>query len=64
MEQLQATDLVDLLGEEDLFAVEPRFGAALEKANAAAQKWIDDGEVCDDGEAGDSDQDEDNISGQ
>ncbi|UCG25498.1 MAG: hypothetical protein JSW55_05780 [Chloroflexota bacterium] len=41
MEQLEKTELMDLLGEEDLFPVEPRFGAALEKALAAGQAWID-----------------------
>jgi SulP family sulfate permease len=41
MEQLEKTELMELLGEEDLFPVEPRFGAALEKALAAGQAWID-----------------------
>ena len=41
MEQLEKTELMDLLGEEDLFPVEPRFGAALAKALAAGQAWID-----------------------
>jgi SulP family sulfate permease len=43
MEQLEKTELMELLGEEDLFPVEPRFGAALEKALAAGQAWIDAG---------------------
>ena len=41
MEQLEKTELMDLLGEEDLFPEELRYGAALEKALAAAQSWID-----------------------
>ena len=51
MEQLEKTELMELLGEEDLFLVEPRFGAALEKALAAAQAWIDAGSLEDEEEA-------------
>ena len=47
MEQLNATELTNLLGAEDIFLVEPRFGAALEKALEAAQKWIDVGASAD-----------------
>jgi SulP family sulfate permease len=64
MEQLQATDLADLLGEEDLFPVEPRFGAALEKAVATAQEWIDAGKSAGSDDSGDDDQHEDETSGQ
>ena len=67
MEQLSATDLTDLLGDEDIFPVEPRFGAALEKANAAAQLWIEAGddagnEDASNADAGNEDKPEDEAS--
>jgi SulP family sulfate permease len=40
MEQLERTDLLDLIGEENIFLGQPRFGAAMSKALAAAETWI------------------------
>jgi SulP family sulfate permease len=41
LEQLEKTDLLDLIGEENVFPVEPQFGAALGKAVSAAETWIE-----------------------
>jgi SulP family sulfate permease len=41
IEQLARTDLLDLIGEENIFPVERQYGAALKKAVVAAQGWID-----------------------
>jgi SulP family sulfate permease len=43
IEQLARTDLLDLIGEENIFPVERQYGAALKKAVVAAQQWIDVG---------------------
>ncbi|MGB3717063.1 MAG: SulP family inorganic anion transporter [Candidatus Promineifilaceae bacterium] len=43
IEQLARTDLLDLIGEENIFPVEKQYGAALKKAVVAAQQWIDAG---------------------
>ena len=40
--QLEKTDLLDLIGEENIFPAERIFTAALEKAIAAASKWLDE----------------------
>lgn len=40
MQQLERTDLLDLIGEENIFLGQPRFGAALSEALAAAETWI------------------------
>jgi SulP family sulfate permease len=40
MEQLERTELLDLIGEENIFLGQARFGAALEEALAAAEAWI------------------------
>ena len=40
VEQLEKTDLLELLGEENVFLARPRFGAALNEAVAAAERWI------------------------
>ena len=38
--QLERTGLLELIGPENVFPVQPEFGAALEEANTAAQVWI------------------------
>jgi SulP family sulfate permease len=40
MEQLERTELLDLIGEENIFLGQARFGAALREAVAAAEAWI------------------------
>ncbi len=40
LEQLEKTDLLDLIGEENVFLGQPQFGAALRKALAAAEDRI------------------------
>jgi len=40
MQQLERTDLLDLIGEDNIFLGQPRFGAAMSKALAAAETWI------------------------
>ena len=40
LEQLQETEIVDLLGEENVFLAKPRFGESLQEALAAAEAWI------------------------
>jgi SulP family sulfate permease len=44
-EQLEKTDLLDLLGPDNVFLAEARFGEAIEAAVAAAHEWLarDDG---------------------
>jgi SulP family sulfate permease len=39
-EQLEKTDLIELIGEENIFPAEPRFGAAVDKAVRAAETWM------------------------
>ncbi len=41
MEQLENTELMALLGDEDVFPAEPQFFLPLQKALVAAQIWID-----------------------
>ncbi len=41
-EQLEKTELLDLIGPQNVFLAQPRFGAALEEALAAAQAWLDE----------------------
>ena len=41
MEQLDKTELMDLLGEEDIIPVEPLLLGSLNKAMVSAQAWID-----------------------
>jgi len=43
IEQLDRTELMDLLGDEDVFPAEKQFFLPLQKAMAAAQAWIDRG---------------------
>jgi SulP family sulfate permease len=38
--QLERTDLIDLIGEENIFLGQARFGAALRDALAAAEIWM------------------------
>ena len=40
--QLEKTDLHELIGEENIFLAEPKYTAALEKALAAANQWLDE----------------------
>ena len=39
-DQLANTDVLDLIGEENVFLGQPQFGAALRQALAAAEAWI------------------------
>jgi SulP family sulfate permease len=39
-DQLEKTDLLDLIGEENIFPAEPVYTAALVKALAAATEWL------------------------
>lgn len=40
-DQLEKTDLVSLIGEENIFLAEPVYTAALEKALVAANQWLE-----------------------
>jgi len=40
LDQLEKTDLLDLIGEENVFPAQPQFGAALRQALAAAEEWM------------------------
>jgi SulP family sulfate permease len=40
LEQLEKTDILDLIGEENVFLAQAGFGAALAEALAAAETWI------------------------
>lgn len=40
LEQLERTDLIELIGEENIFPAEPRFGAAVDKAVRVAETWM------------------------
>ena len=40
LEQLEETDILDLIGEENVFLAQARFGAALTEALAAAESWV------------------------
>jgi SulP family sulfate permease len=41
-EQLEDTDLLDLIGDENVFLSQPGFGVSVETAMEAAQGWLDD----------------------
>ena len=43
LDQLEKTDLLDLIGKENVFLAQPQFGAALRQALAAAEEWIAQG---------------------
>jgi SulP family sulfate permease len=45
LEQLEETDILDLLGRENVFLAKLRFGGALKEALAAAERWIADEEA-------------------
>jgi SulP family sulfate permease len=40
LEQLEGTDILDLIGEENVFLAQAGFGAALVEALAAAETWV------------------------
>jgi len=40
LDQLERTKLLDLIGEENIFLGQPKFGAALREALAAAEAWM------------------------
>ena len=40
LEQLEETEVLDLLGRENVFLAKPRFGEALRDAVTAAERWI------------------------
>jgi SulP family sulfate permease len=44
VDQLEKTDLLDLIGGENVFPGQPEFGAALRDALAAAEEWLAQGE--------------------
>jgi hypothetical protein len=44
-EQLQETDFLDLIGEENVFLGQPEFGASLREAVAAAEEWMKQNEA-------------------
>lgn len=41
-EQLEETDLLDLIGAESVFTAQPGFGVSVDQAMEAAQRWLDD----------------------
>jgi len=41
LEQLERTELLDLIGEENIFLGQPQFGAAMREALAAAEDWME-----------------------
>jgi hypothetical protein len=43
-EQLAETDLLELIGAENVFLSGPRFGAAVEQALTAAEEWLVQGQ--------------------
>jgi SulP family sulfate permease len=45
LEQLEETEIVELLGRENLFLAKLRFGDSLKEALAAAERWIADEET-------------------
>lgn len=44
LEQLEKTDLIELLGKENVFPAEARFGASVEQAIDTAEAWMTQGE--------------------
>jgi SulP family sulfate permease len=42
LEQLQKTDVLDLIGTENVFPVDPHFGVSARQALAAAETWMKD----------------------
>ena len=45
LEQLEETEMLDLIGRENVFMAKPRFGESLKEALAAAERWIADQET-------------------
>jgi SulP family sulfate permease len=45
LEQLEKTEILDLIGEENVFMARARFGATTGEALAAAEAWISQGET-------------------
>ena len=43
--QLERTDLLDLIGEHNVYLAQPIFGAALRQAFKAAEEWIAQGDA-------------------
>lgn len=41
LDQLRNTDVLDLIGAENVFLADPEFGAAATEAHAAAKRWIE-----------------------
>lgn len=41
-DQLEKTDLLELIGENNIFPAEPVYTAALMKAIAAASQWLEE----------------------
>jgi SulP family sulfate permease len=42
LEQLEETDILDLIGEENVFLAQAGFGVALAEALASAERWIEE----------------------
>jgi SulP family sulfate permease len=40
VEELRKTEVMEIIGKENVFPAEPGYGASLDKALAAAQKWL------------------------
>jgi SulP family sulfate permease len=45
LEQIERTELLDLIGEENVFLGQPLYGASLRQALAAAEAWLAPGQV-------------------
>ena len=45
LEQLESTELLDLIGEQNVYLVQPKFGAALRQALESVEEWIAQGDV-------------------
>jgi hypothetical protein len=41
-EQLEDTNLLDLIGDENVYLSQPGFGLSVEMALEAAQRWLED----------------------
>jgi hypothetical protein len=40
LEQIERTDLLDLIGQDHVFLGQPQFGASLRQALAATEAWL------------------------
>jgi SulP family sulfate permease len=49
-DQMERTDLLDLIGEENVYRAEPKYAASLKKAMADAEQWVADSTVPSAGE--------------